>query len=213
MLNVKRVLVLAPHTDDAELGCGGTIIKLIENNIDVFISVFSTAEDSLPRDAEPYALKNEFLASAGAMGIPHDQIYIYNFPVRKLEYHRQDVLETLVSLGKEINPDMVLLPASTDIHQDHQVVHIEGLRAFKHITVWGYELPWNHLTFNANAFVVLTEKHLEAKWSSLKLYESQLKMGRPYFSKEFVYGLAKLRGVQIKTRYAEAFEVLRVRVL
>jgi N-acetylglucosamine malate deacetylase 1 len=210
---MQRVLVLAPHTDDAELGCGGSIVRLLENNRDVFIAAFSTAEESLPPDAPPSTLRDEFFAAARLAGIPENHVFVYGYAVRRLSYFRQDVLEELVRLRRQLNPDMVLLPSGRDLHQDHQVVYAEGLRAFKDITVWGYELPWNHITFSAQAFVTLERRHLEAKWRILKAYRSQLvDLNRPYFSWEFIESLARIRGTQVKADYAEAFEVVRIRV-
>lgn len=208
---LNRVLVLAPHTDDAELGCGGTLVRMLENDIDVHVAAFSTARASLPPGSDPDLLRKEFNAAMDMLGIPEKQRYIYDYQVRKLNYSRQEVLEELVKLKKEIQPEMVLLPSGSDLHQDHQVVNNEGLRAFKEISVWGYELPWNHITFSAQAFVTLTPTQIDKKWEILKLYKSQVEKNRNYFTEEFIRGLAKVRGVQVKSEYAEAFEVIRVK--
>ncbi|MDX1639243.1 MAG: PIG-L deacetylase family protein [Balneolaceae bacterium] len=208
---LNRVLVLAPHTDDAELGCGGTLVKLLENGVEVHVAAFSTARASLPPGSDPDLLRKEFNAAMDTLEVPEKQRYIYDYQVRKLNYSRQEVLEELVKLKKEINPEMVLLPSGSDLHQDHQVVHNEGLRAFKEITVWGYELPWNHITFSAQAFVTLTPEQIAKKWDVLTLYRSQVEKNRNYFTEEFIRGLAKVRGVQVKAEYAEAFEVIRVK--
>ncbi len=208
---LNRVLVLAPHTDDAELGCGGTLVRMLENGVEVHVAAFSTARASLPPGSDPDLLRKEFNAAMDLLEIPGQQRYIYDYQVRKLNYSRQEVLEELVKLKKEIQPEMVLLPSGSDLHQDHQVVYNEGLRAFKDITVWGYELPWNHITFSAQAFVTLTKSQIDKKWEILKLYESQVEKNRNYFTEEFIKGLAKVRGVQVKSEYAEAFEVIRVK--
>lgn len=205
------VLILAPHTDDAELGCGGTMAKMLEMGIELHVAAFSTARASLPPGSDPDLLKEEFLAAMDVFQITQDHYYIYDYKVRKLNYFRQEVLEELVKLKKDLNPDMVLLPSGSDLHQDHQVVYNEGLRAFKDITVWGYELPWNHITFSAQAFITLTEQQLETKWEALKAYQSQIEKGRNYFTREFIEGLARVRGVQVKAEYAEAFEVVRLK--
>lgn len=206
-----RVLVVAPHTDDAELGCGGTIARLVESKCEVHVAAFSTAEDSLPLGFPPTTLRDEFLSAMPLLGVPKENAIVYGYPVRRLSYHRQEVLEDLVRLRKTLRPQMVLLPSGSDLHQDHQVIYNEGLRLFKDITTWGYELPWNHVTFPAQGFIVLEEQHLEAKWRALQAYKSQLQLARPYFSQEFIHGLACVRGVQVKAKYAEAFEVVRVR--
>ena len=150
---MNKILVLAPHTDDAELGCGGTLARFLAEGKEVFVAAFSTARASLPEGADPDTLKNEFLASMEILGIPKDRLFVYNYKVRMLSYHRQEVLEEMVRLRGLIQPDLVLLPSGNDLHQDHQVVHNEGLRAFKQASIWGYELPWNHVTFSTQAFV------------------------------------------------------------
>ncbi|MFH5831581.1 PIG-L deacetylase family protein [Halalkalibaculum sp. DA3122] len=208
---LNKVLVLAPHTDDAELGCGGTIVRMLDNGVEVHVAVFSTARASLPPGSDPDLLRKEFNAAMDILNIPGERRYVYDYQVRKLNYSRQEVLEELVKLKRKIEPEMVLLPSGSDLHQDHQVVNKEGLRAFKEITVWGYELPWNHITFSAQAFVTLTKEQIDKKWEILTVYESQVKKNRNYFTEEFIRGLAKVRGVQVKADYAEAFEVIRVK--
>jgi LmbE family N-acetylglucosaminyl deacetylase len=145
------------------------------------------------------------------LGIPHDNALVFGYPVRRLSYYRQELLEELVKLRKQIDPNMVFLPSSSDLHQDHQVLNAEGLRCFKDMTIWGYELPWNNIGFPAQAFVTLKRCEVQAKWEALQTYKSQFELGRPYFSWEFIEGLARVRGVQVKTPYAEAFEVMRIR--
>ncbi len=208
----KRLLVLAPHTDDAELGCGGSIARFVEEGCQVHVAAFSTAEDSLPPGFPPETLKVEFMKAMPILGVQESNLSVYDFPVRKLSYHRQEVLEELVRLRKKLNPDLVLVPSGHDLHQDHQVVYAEGLRAFKDMSLFGYELPWNHITFSAQAFITLEERHLDKKWAALQCYKSQMDIERKYFSQEFLKGLARVRGTQVRALYAESFEVLRLRL-
>ncbi len=206
----NKILILAPHTDDAELGCGGSMARWLEEGVELHVMVFSTAEQSLPDGSIPTRLRDECIASLAAMGIPEVNRVIYDYPVRMLSYHRQEVLEHMVAMGRAVDPDWVLVPSGADLHQDHNTVYNEALRAFKHKTVLGYELPWNHITFSASAFVRLEQRHLDAKWEAMTHYDSQLELGRPYFTREFVESLARVRGLQIKTDWAEAFELVRV---
>ena len=208
---MQRVLVLAPHTDDAELGCGGTIARLLREGEDVFVAAFSTAEGSLPPGTAPTRLRDEFLTAMQSLGIPPEKTSVFGYPVRRLSYYRQELLEELVKLRIHVNPGMVLLPSASDLHQDHQVLNAEGLRCFKDITLWGYELPWNNIGFPAQAFVTLEPCDLKSKWEALQAYKSQFELARPYFSWEFIEGLARVRGVQVKAPYAEAFEVMRLK--
>jgi len=206
----KRILILAPHTDDAELGCGGSMAKWIEAGIDVHVAVFSSAEQSLPDGSPATRLRDECVASLEAMGIEAANRTIYDYPVRMLSYHRQEVLEHMVALGRRIDPDWILVPSGADLHQDHNTVYNEALRAFKHKTILGYELPWNHITFSASAFVTLEDRHLDAKWAAMTHYESQLELSRPYFTREFIESLGRVRGLQVKKQWAEAFELIRI---
>ena len=207
----RRLLVLAPHTDDAELGCGGSICRLLEEGVEVYVAAFSTAETSLAPNVPKDALKNEFFKAMALLGIEKNALFVHDYPVRLLSDHRQEVLENLVALKRDLSPDVVFAPSSSDLHQDHQVLFAEAARAFKQITLWGYELPWNHVTFAAQAFVALTAVHVERKWQALQVYQTQLELRRPYFTRSFVEALARVRGTQVGTEFAEAFDVMRIR--
>lgn len=207
VFEADKVLVLAPHTDDGELGCGGTIARLVEQGKDVYYAAFSTARQSLPSGFPDDTLKREVPVATKRLGIPAENLFIYDYEVRKLNYSRQEVLENLVHLKRTLSPDLVFMPSLHDIHQDHSTVAQEGLRAFKDRTVLGYELIWNNLTFNTECFMKLEERHVRTKAHALEAYESQ--RGRPYMSEEFILSLARTRGVQIGADFAECFEVLR----
>lgn len=203
----SRILVLAPHTDDGELGCGGTISKWIEAGAEIHYAAFSTAEQSVPEGFPKDILKTEVKRATAALGILPEHLFIYNYEVRKLNYVRQDILEDLMVLRRKYAYDIVLLPSPQDIHQDHITVSQEGIRAFKTISIMGYELIWNNLSFNTTCFVPLQRHHVEQKANALSEYKSQ---GiRDYMSAEFIFALAKTRGVQIGVEYAESFEVIR----
>ena len=203
----NRVLVLAPHTDDGELGCGGTIARLLEEKREVYYVAFSTARTSVRPEFPDNILEIEVKAAARVLGIPPDHLIICDFPVRHFPNCRQDILQRLINLRQEIHPDLILTPSPHDIHQDHQVVTAEGLRAFKRHTLLGYELPWNNIVFETRCFLTLEERHVEKKVEALLCYKSQAR--RSYLDDEFIWSLARTRGTQIEGRYAEAFEVLR----
>lgn len=204
----KNVLVLAPHTDDGELGAGGTISRLIESGSNVTYLAFSTAKESVPDGLPNDILKTEVRAATQRLGITSDNLIIKDYEVRKLNYSRQEILEDLIDMKRKNQYDLVLVPSLNDIHQDHQTIANEGLRAFKNTTILGYELIWNNLTFNTTCFVSLEEPHLLNKCTALSEYKSQ--EGRDYMSEEFVFSLARSRGVQAGVQFAEAFEVIRL---
>ena len=208
----ESILILAPHTDDAELGCGGTMSRFHEEGTRVHVAAFCRAEDSLPSGAPPDMLEKEFRSSMDRMQIPADQVHVLRFPVRRFPEHRQAILESILKLRSDVMPEAVFIPSGNDKHQDHQVIHAEAVRACKDITVWGYELPWNHVDFSAEAFVTLEARHLERKWEALQSYQSQITLARPYFTRDFVFGLGCVRGTQVKAAFAEAYEVVRIRI-
>jgi LmbE family N-acetylglucosaminyl deacetylase len=201
------ILILAPHTDDGEIGCGGTIAKFIEQGSKVHYAAFSTARTSVLPEYPENILEVEVKKATKILGVPPKNLHIYDFPVRHFPDHRQEILQILVDSGKELRPDLVLLPSPTDIHQDHQVIANEGLRAFKSHTILGYELPWNNIVFSTRCFVPLEERHVKLKIEALNAYQSQ--KHRSYLDGEFIQSLARTRGTQIEGKFAEAFEVLR----
>lgn len=206
--NWSRFLILAPHTDDGEFGCGGTISKLIEGRNEVRYVAFSTARQSVSDEWPSDVLEKEVRAATQVLGIPQSNLVVLDYPVRNFLACRQAILEDMVQLKEEFSPDVVFLPSMHDTHQDHQVVAMEGFRAFKQTSILGYELPWNNLSFNTTFFVSLDEAHLCKKVEALRCYESQ--RHRPYASPEFIRSLAITRGTQIATRFAEVFESIRL---
>lgn len=206
--NYNNILVLAPHTDDGELGVGATINYLIEKGKNVVYAAFSTAEQSVPEGFPKDILKTEVRNATTKLGIRPENLLIYNYEVRKLNYVRQEILEELIRLKKQMQFNMVFMPCLHDVHQDHTTIAQEAIRAFRNITLLGYELIWNNLTFSTQCFVRLEQRHIDAKVDALKEYKSQGK--RDYLSPDFIRSLAKARGVQIGSEYAEAFEVIRL---
>jgi LmbE family N-acetylglucosaminyl deacetylase len=207
MFNVDRALVLAPHTDDGELGCGGTLARLAEQGVALYYAAFSICEASVPKGFPLDILATEVRNASQVLSIHPENLIVLRYPVRHFPHHRQEILEQLIQMRDQIEPDLVLLPSSNDVHQDHQVVAQEGLRAFKHQTVLGYELPWNNLTFTPSASVRLQRRHIERKIESLRQYQSQ--WHRDYWDEEFIVSLARVRGVQAGVEYAEAFQLIR----
>jgi len=206
-IGFKKALVLAPHTDDGELGCGATIVKFIESGINVSYIAFSICEESVPEGFPENILEDEVKSATRILGITHEDLYIEYFKVRNFPKNRQAILERLVDYNKLINPDIVFMPSSFDVHQDHNIIYNEGLRAFKTKTILGYEFMWNNFSFNSTSFSSLKEKHINKKIQALQEYKSQT--GRFYADLDLVKGQAQFRGLQIGVKYAEAFEVIR----
>jgi N-acetylglucosamine malate deacetylase 1 len=206
-LPFRRVLVLAPHTDDGEFGCGGTLARLIEEGGEVVYVALSAAEKSVPPEFPDDVLRKEVRAATAVLGITEENLEIGQFEVRDFPAHRQEILDYLIRIRERVQPDLVFLPSAHDIHQDHYTVHREGLRAFKHTTMLGYEVPWNNLVFETTAFVRLEDRHVDKKVEAIGRYESQ--RGRQYASPESLRAQLRLRGTQAGCPWAETFQVIR----
>ena len=204
----QKVLVLAPHTDDGEFGCGGTMARLVEGGCEVRYVAFSIATKSLPAGFAPDTLAREVREATAELGIREPQLTVQDFEVRRFPDRRQDILELLIALWEEWQPDAVFQPSLHDVHQDHQVVAAEGLRAFKRTTVLGYEIPWNNFDFAYQWYSALEERHVEKKIAALARYASQ--QHRRYADADYIRNLARMHGTNVNRSFAEVFQVYRV---
>jgi len=192
---MTKILALSPHTDDIEFACGASINRWITEGAEVHAVSFTSAS----------AQKKEFEEASKILGIKHTELLSY--PVRRFSENRQRILDEMVAFERRIKPDIVLIPSSSDTHQDHQVIREEGFRAFKRHSLLGYEMPQNNISFPTNAFVKFNGANLLVKLQALSCYQSQA--NRPYISREFIESLARVRGMQAGCEYAEAYEVIR----
>lgn len=200
--NPNKILVCAAHPDDTEIGCGGSLTRYMEEGAEVFSLIFSSVNPSIN---PPEVLRHECRDAMSRLEI--DRYLLLDFPMRELGVHRQNILQAMMDHRDVFNPDMVFIPSPNDLHNDHYTVAREGMRAFKGVTTFGYELPWNNITFHTQAFVKLNHTHIEKKLYALEAYESQKE--KIYFDRQFMYCLARTRGVQIGCELAESFEVIR----
>ncbi len=207
MTQYKKVLILSPHTDDGEFGCGATITKLIEDGSEVYYAAFSACEQSVLPEFPKDILTKEVKAATQILGIKPENLILFKYDVRTFNYHRQAILDDIIKLKNEIQPDLVFTPSVNDIHQDHATISNEAVRAFKFTSILCYELPWNNFNFTTTCFFKLNENHVSNKVNALKEYKSQAH--RSYADEDFIRSLARIRGVQIGAQYAEVFEMVR----
>ncbi len=202
-----RILVIAPHTDDGELGCGASIAKFVEQGKDVYYAAFSICEESVPEGFPKNILEIEVKEAIKKLGIKQENLIVKKYPVRKFYSHRQEILEDMVVIDREIKPDLIFMPSCFDIHQDHSTVFEEGRRAFKKSSILGYEFMWNNFSFETTCFCVVNQQQIDKKIEAIEEYKSQ--GHRFYSTKKVVTGLATYRGLQISEEYAEAFQAIR----
>ncbi|MBA3354434.1 MAG: PIG-L family deacetylase [Pyrinomonadaceae bacterium] len=201
-LSGLKVIAIAPHIDDVELGAGATIHHLNNDNQVYYVGL------SLPPLIDSHTFMEEFQESSRILGLDKDRIILRNFNPRNLFDARGDILQLFFDLSKDLKPDLVLIPNSQDIHQSHEVVFAEARRAFKYTTILGYELPWNSLDFSMDVFITVDREDVEAKVAAINAYRTQ--KSRIFFANDIVGDLARVRGKQIGREYAECFELTRL---
>jgi len=206
-LPYKRALILAPHTDDGEFGCGGTISRLLREGCEVMYVAFSDCKESVPVGYEIDILEKEMRNATARLGMKSENVKLLDYQVRYFPIDRQRILEDLIKIKKDYQPDVVFTPCSKDIHQDHNTIYRESIRAFKTTNILGYDLPWNNLTLPSQAIIKLSIQDIDNKIAAIAEYNSQ--QGRGYSSSDYLRSLAVTRGVRIGADYGEAFEVIR----
>ncbi len=204
-----RILVLSPHTDDAEIAAGGTIAKWAQQGHTIFHRAFSSATISLPLGADSETTEREFHKAQSILGIKGE---ISNFETRTFPAFRQQILEVIVEDDHGFCPDLVLGPSVHDCHQDHCVVAEEMTRAFRRTAeIMSYEHPRNDRGFAPHAWSELSAAHAETKVAAIGAYRSQLAKENSFLDQGSIIAILRFRGMQINTSRAEAFEVIRHR--
>lgn len=162
MFKGKKILILSPHTDDETLGCGGFINKLSKDN-DIHIVCFSYCNLNILKDEFINAIKelNENITTE-----------ILDFKVRYFD--RQEVLDKLIEIRTQIEPDIVICPSSYDVHQDHNVIYNETIRGFKNKTILGYCHPWNIIGISDLRLTINLDKdNINSKNLAMDQYKTQ----------------------------------------
>ena len=203
--NIDRVLVLSPHTDDMELGAGGTVRMIVEAGVEVKSIVFSDCKRSDPKGV----LRKECKAAAAHLGIK--DITILDKKVGTFPAVREEILQLLYderekSKDEKKEFDLIITSWVGDIHQDHKVVAEETIRAFmkNNTAILQYEIPGNCPSFTPNIFVPLSKDQVAQKVDLLNKYESQVER-RPYFKENAIKSQVGYHGLRIGQPYAEGF--------
>lgn len=206
----ERILFISAHTDDAEHSCGGTMVKFSGTN-DMFHATFSFAEESLPEDFDRNSTRRELMESMRILGIPHDNVLSFGYHVRRFPEYRQNILDNIIEIRNAMKPTIVFTHSLNDYHQDHKTIAEESFRAFKdNATLISYNNIRNAVVNRFNLFVELDLEQLKHKIEAMMAYKSQAVKGR--YDREFISGQAVTYGRKINTQYAEAFEIVRMKI-
>lgn len=196
----SKVLVISPHPDDGIIGCGGTIVRLLEEKCEVIYLILSWDKQGFN--------KEEIIDAVKELGVKEDNIILLDYEVRKFPNNSETIREELINAREIYKPDLVFVHSSNDIHQDHEICSKETFRVFREGIVFGYMLPWNLRRFNLDIVYCLEEKHVERKVSSMeKLISQKLRF---YYDSSVIRALAKTMGLFRRRKYAEAFEILSI---
>jgi LmbE family N-acetylglucosaminyl deacetylase len=201
-----RVLCLGAHSDDIEIGCGGTILRLIAEGwkLDVRWVVFCSNET---RGEEARGSAKDFLA-----GVDQHSISIERFRDGFLPYSGPPVKEHFEELKKETSPDVIFTHTRADLHQDHRLMCELTWNTFRDHLILEYEIPkFDGDLGLPNFFVHLDEKVARRKVELLmKHFGTQ--RSKHWFTEDTFLGLMRLRGVESRslTHYAEGFHCRKV---
>jgi LmbE family N-acetylglucosaminyl deacetylase len=198
LAGVRSVVALGAHPDDIEIAAGGTLLSLAQNNPGVRVHyVLLTGVPS--RRAEAQAAAAAFLPGASVT------FGLYELPDGRLPAHWAEVKEILHAESSRLTADLVLSPWTGDAHQDHRVVAEQVPTVFRDQLVLQYEIPkWDGDLGRPNLYLPLSDEVARRKVELLHAsFPSQ--KARDWWDDEVFLGLARLRGMECRSRYAEAF--------
>jgi LmbE family N-acetylglucosaminyl deacetylase len=199
----KRVLFLGAHPDDIELGCGALLHHIVKQT-DVLCVTLSDNQ----KNPDLQNVKGEHFASMAVLGVPGEKVVFGPFTTRVFPDSRQEILEYFLSLRRDFNPDLIFVHSKQDVHQDHLTMTDESLRAFRGITVLGFDVVRSSYGFFPHFLVEVTEEDVEKKIEALACYETY--RDRYYFNRELTRSIMVRHGALAECPFAEGFDILRI---
>ncbi|PSL04725.1 LmbE family N-acetylglucosaminyl deacetylase [Haloactinopolyspora alba] len=194
-----EILCLGAHPDDIEIGCGATLLTLAEARSVRANALVLTGEGE--RRDEGMKATGAFLPGAAV------DVRVVGLPDGRLPAHWGEVKDALEAAGRDIQPDVVFAPRADDAHQDHRLLAELVPTVWRDALVLGYEIPkWDGDLGTATHYVPVSPETAQRKVRLLdECFGSQT--GRDWWDEELFLGLLRLRGVECRSRYAEAFTV------
>ena len=199
----KRVLLLGAHPDDIELGCGALLHHIVKET-DVLCVTLSDNQKNL----DLKNVKEEHYMSMAILGVPKEKIVFGPFTTRVFPDSRQEILEYFLKLRKDFQPDLIFVHSQQDVHQDHNTMTDEALRAFRGITVLGFDVVRSSYGFFPHFLVEVTEEDVNKKIEALSQYETY--RDRYYFNSELTRAIMLRHGALAECPFAEGFDILRI---
>lgn len=196
------VLTVSAHPDDLELACGATLAKLADTGHEIHSLIMSRGQVGGDASIRP----DEARAGGGFMGV--SGMTVLDLPDTRLEERTNDMVRAIEDQIREHRPDLILTHSEHDQHQDHYAVHQAVLRAGRrHSSILCFESPSVTRSFNPSIYIDIGD-YLGVKVRAIQMHADQA--AKPYMTGRLVRAMAAFRGNQAKTRYAEAFEPVRM---
>lgn len=199
----KRVLFLGAHPDDIELGCGALIHQIVKKT-DVLCVTLSDNQ----KNPDLQDVKGEHIKSMKVLGVPEERVIFGPFITRIFQDSRQEILEYFLKLRKDFKPDLIFVHSKQDVHQDHNTMTDEALRAFRGITVLGFDVVRSSYGFFPHFLVEVTEEDVNKKIEALAQYKTY--QDRYYFNSELTRSIMVRHGALAEVPFAEGFDILRI---
>lgn len=199
----KRVLFLGAHPDDIEIGCGALIHHIV-NRTEILCVTLSDNQ----QNPDLKKVKVEHFESMKVLGVPGEKIIFGPFVTRVFPDSRQDILEYFLDLRRTFKPDLIFTHSKQDVHQDHLTMTEESLRAFRGITVLGFDVVRSSYGFFPHFLVEVTEEDVNKKIEALAKYETY--RDRYYFNAELTRSIMVRHGALAECPFAEGFDILRI---
>lgn len=199
----KRLLFLGAHPDDIELGCGALIHNVGSQSEMLCITLSDNQKNPLLNK-----VVEEHYRSMGVLGVPRENVILRDFTTRLFHDARQEILEYFLKLRKDFKPDIIFVHSKQDIHQDHNTMTDEALRAFRGITVLGFDVVRSSYNFFPHFLVEVTEADVEAKLEALAQYETYAE--KYYFQRDLLRATMIRHGTLAELPFAEGFDILRI---
>jgi LmbE family N-acetylglucosaminyl deacetylase len=193
------VLCLGAHSDDIEIGAGGTLLSMMERGVrlEVVWVVFSAAGE---REAEAKSSAADFLAAAASA-----QIEIKSFKDGFFPEQGEAIKLSFEALKRQVNPDVILTHHRDDAHQDHRHVCRLTWNTFRDHCILEYEIAkWDGDMGQPNLYMPISANALQRK-IDLLISHFGSQRSKQWFDAEVFRGVARLRGMECRERYAEAF--------
>ncbi len=199
----KRVLFIGAHPDDIELGCGALIHQIAPQTDILCVTLSDNQKNPLLT-----SLVEEHHRSMDVLGVKRESVVLGPFTTRIFPDSRQEILEYFLKLRRDFNPDLIFVHSKADVHQDHNTITEEALRAFRGITVLGFDVVRSSYGFFPHFIVEVSEESVNKKIEALSQYETY--RDRYYFNAELTRSIMVRHGALGEVAFAEGFDILRI---